>query len=224
MPGSPEVTYDPVSQVVTRAAIWGVCEVATPDTSAKIAALAARWMRKGQEGVTLTMVSIRALGRIGTREAAADLQRLAQKTKNKPLLRAIEQALERVASAQGVDRGTLDGVAADSLGLDTEGRRTWHMGEHVGETSLTPRGRVEVCYRNTRTGRTSSSPPKGLKDAYAAELVEMRETAKRVRERLTFEAARLEEAMTGGRAWAVRDWEGVYGAQPILRNLQRFSR
>ncbi len=220
VPADSDVTYDPVAQVVTRAAIWGVCDVATTETVDKIAALASRWMSRG-DGTTLSFVSVRALDRLNTPEAVAHLQHLSRRTKNRPLLRAIEQGLERAASAQGLDRESLDDLAADSLGLDRQGRRAWELGEYRGELDLTARGRVETYFFDKRSGKRARTLPKAVKESSGSELAEMRGTAKRLRESVGLQTTRLEEAMTDERVWSLEGWQQTYGENPVLSHLAR---
>ncbi len=220
VPEHPDVTYDPVAQVMTRAAIWGVCEVAAPETADQLGALAKKWMDRG-DGTTLSFVSVRALDRLNSPGAVAHLQHLARRTKNKPLLRAIEQGLERAASAQGLDRESLDDLAADSLGLDRQGRRAWALGEYRGELELTSRGRVETHYVDTRSGERTSTPPRAVKGSFGSELAAMRDTAKQLRGSMSLQTARLEEAMTDERVWGLEGWQQTYGENPVLAHLAR---
>lgn len=219
IPSEPDVKFDPLGQTVTRAALWGVSAVATPNTVEEIARLAERQMQRGGEGETLTLVAIRALGRIGIDEALDQLHYLARRTKNKPYSRAINAELEGAARARGIDVAALEDLAVEIFGLDRTGVRTWAMGEYEASIALNLRGRVDIRYRHPSSERSWPSPPKPIKEGWPDTLAAIRGAVKRLREAVTLQAGRLEEAMVEGRPVTLSEWNRTYGSNPVLWNL-----
>jgi hypothetical protein len=200
------------------AAVYGASTVATRGSCARLAAIV-REPRKVGDAVSIA--AARALERIGTREALAELQAAKVRVKNKNILRSVEGCLGRLAERQGLDVEMLADLTVEDFGLGPDGAREWRIGEYAGELRLSESGKVERSIRNTKTGKVVRSVPKTARKVAPEATGEMTATAKKLREGYAIQKARLEAAMVAGRTWKPEEWRKVFVGSPLLNNLAR---
>ncbi|MFZ5814594.1 MAG: DUF4132 domain-containing protein [Bacillota bacterium] len=210
---------DELGQRMMLASVWGMASVSSPEVCRRLARRAVDWVRRQDGGISLGLAAIRTLLRIGGDEALAQLQWLEQKIKHKVALRAVQDALQKMAGQVGMDAATLQDLSVESFGLDPSGRRSWELGEYRAELELNDRGRVESSWLNRSTGKRAASLPKPVREAHPEAVAAVKEAAKGLQSVYATQRARLEQAMVEGRTWDLTRWEPAFGANPVLKNL-----
>ena len=106
------------------------------------------------------------------------------------------------------------------LGLDGSGRRAWRVADYEVRLVLRSQGTVvrEVIGPD---GKPRKDVPKLIRDENAASWDEITKTAKLLRDTLSAQRQRLEEAMVQGRTWPMKEWDGLFGRHPVLGNIGR---
>lgn len=225
LPVRQAATVDDLSHTLIRAAIWGVAPLGTGETCDQLGALAAYWMletSRGSQswdyGVSFATAAIHVLGRIGE-PGLTHLQTLARKIKHKNVRKAIDEAIAQVAGSREVDSETLLDLNVESCSLDPQGRRSWLLGDCLALVELNDRGRPHISY--AVGGQPQAAPPRAVKEAYAAELSEIKRVFKRLQESCATQRSRLEQALINERSWHLEHWQCSFGTNPILSNLAR---
>ncbi|TMG15679.1 MAG: DUF4132 domain-containing protein [Chloroflexi bacterium] len=178
------------------------------------------WSKSGVGSPTIGSAAVWALARPGDRDALRWLLELQRKVHHRALAKRIGQELDRLAEQTGQDVEALGDALVPDLGLDGSGRRAWRVADYEVRLVLRSQGTVvrEVIGPD---GKPRKDVPKLIRDENAASWDEITKTAKLLRDTLSAQRQRLEEAMVQGRTWPMKEWDGLFGRHPVLGNIGR---
>lgn len=212
------------SQDILKGLAWMCASINTPDMARSLGRLALSAYKKvpglGPRAVKVGNAAIWSLSQHTTDASLAQLAMLSIKVKFGTAQKMIEKALHAVAQKRGMRRDEIDELGVPSYGLESGGWRE----EMLGETRvrLSASGTSDVTLQFFRSdGKPVKSPPASLKRDFAAELKDLKSSAKDAQIMLGAQAARLDALMGDNRNWPVAQWLERYINHPLVGVLAR---
>jgi hypothetical protein len=174
----------------------------------------------GENQHARAVIGLEVLRAIGTDLALIQLNGIAQKLKFQALKNKAQEFMEAIAKDRGLSREQLGDRIVPTLDLDADGSRTFDFGPRqfrlVLDDELRPMVRDEA-------GAVKADLPKAGKsdDAErAAEAIDnWKVLKKQLKEIVSIQVARLEQAMVVGRRWTVPEFETLLVGHPLMRHL-----
>ncbi len=131
------------------------------------------------------------------------LARLALTVKNRAVQSRIQAALAQLGALRGWSMSEVLELSVDDHGLDPDGRRVEQVGPYQATVEITgEKARLTFA----RAGAALKGVPKAVKDEYADELKQLRESVKSIGKTLADERLRVEGLLSEERVWAYQDW------------------
>ena len=211
-----------------RGVVWCVAEWegARPEAHAErvIADLALAMARKlpgvGVRSSKVLNACITALGRMPGDEPLAQLTRLRAKVKGPQAQRLIAETLQEAAQRAGMTPADLEEVVTPTFGMGELGLRRETLGGWTAELRVVGPDEVETRWTGPN-GKTQKSPPAALKGEHAAELKELKETAKAIEGMLPAQRDRIERLLLDERVLPYPAWRERYLDHPLVGVLAR---
>lgn len=163
---------------------------------------------------------VRILTARGTDEEVAVLARIRAKVKKKTLSKVIDTALSTIADRLGITGEELLERTVPDFGLNRDGTRTDHLGEHPATLSLKVDGGAALGFVSAK-GRLAASPPAALRTSHPDQIKALRAELKELRQTVAAERIRLEEFLAQGRVWDAAPWVRHYLDHPVTGALAR---
>jgi hypothetical protein len=188
--------------------IWLAVHTATSsDALRALADDAAGSARSGDPQGRTPVAIVRALAHLAPERAVPELERLRARVKHKVVLKAIDAALETLASSRGTTRAALEEENVPGFGLSA-----------AGERAFPDEGLVLALDREGANVWRASDPSSKKKPKPSAELLKL---AKSLSSALSIQRSKLEEALVSGRTWDLASFQKSFLERPLLAHLGR---
>ena len=159
---------------------------------------------------------------IGSDTALMQLNGIAQKLKFKGLKQKATDAMEAIAREKGLTRAQLEDRVVPDCDLDEKGQRVFDFGPRQFRFAL---GADMKPMIKDADGKVKSDLPKPGKSDDAAKANEAvaawKLMKKQIKEVVSVQSARLEQAMVTGRRWPAADFEALLVKHPLMIHLVR---
>jgi hypothetical protein len=220
----------PAAQVPERDAdylkgfVWALSAFGEPAVPRALADLAEQCLRKvpnhGPVSARVGNACIGVLARLGGNEPVAQLGRLRTRVKYAVGVRLIEKALTEAATRAGLTPEELEEIAVPTFDLDQSGRLQQSVGGFVAEVRVTGTDDVVLSWF-TPQGAGQKSLPAAVRQAHAAELNQLKKTAKDIAAILPGQRARLERMLESERLIPLEAWRERYPQHPVVGEMSR---
>ncbi|MCR9202809.1 MAG: DUF4132 domain-containing protein [Planctomycetaceae bacterium] len=210
-------------QIVLRGLIW--CYSLFPDEAmtpllGTVGISAYRKIPKvGARAVKVGNACVYALGSQGGADCVAQLAMMQRKVKTGSARNLIEKQLEEAASDAGVSRAELEEMSVPAFGMQEVGVLTESFGDFTAVLQLSGR-KSQLSWRKP-DGKSQKSVPAAVKKDFAAELKELKATAKEMEKMQTAERSRLESLYLQPASWTVPVWKQRYLNHPLTGCVAR---
>jgi hypothetical protein len=219
-PETPGVQIDAKESDYQRGLLWCLADFCDPETCVTVARFAEASLHKipmlGAVSQKAGNACVNVLGAMQSRDAVAQLARLAVRIKYHTAQRLVEEALNDAAQRQGISRDELAEITVPDFGLDSEGRRKEHLGDCYVELSASG----ELTYEDA-AGKRLKAAPEAAKRDFAEELNQLKQAGKEIAVMRSAHRTRIERLLLSQRAIPVDTWRTAYVGHPLLANLAR---
>ncbi len=164
----------------------------------------------------LAVYLIKALALNGTKDAFIAIDKIGRRTKFKTLRLASQEAFEIAAKELGISKGQLGDQLVGDMGL-VDGYVSLSYGNQVVKLFIGADLKFEI---EKEDGKRVKSLPKGTKDdnedlvKKAAE--EFKILKKQLKEMVTLQTNRMEDALVEHRLWTSKNWQELFLQNPIM--------
>jgi len=207
-----------------RGLVWSAAVDSDASVALALGDAAERCFRKvagtGPRAPRIANACLNALAAHGSREAAAQLSRLALCVKHASSRRSVENALARVAERTGMSPAELAEVAVPTAGLRDVGLREELLGDLTAELRLRPGAPPEIAWRRP-DGQYQKRPPVTVEVVHAEAIAALKTSAAELRKLVPAQAARLERQLLEPRSLACDEWRQRYADHPVVGFLTR---
>lgn len=174
----------------------------------------------GQRKYRRAEQGLRALERIGSDAALAEIDGVRGASKSAPLRDVAAATLKRIATARGITLDELSDRLVPTCGLDAEGRMHLDFGARSFFALLGPDLTLALFDSNGKPRASIPKPAKGDDTERAAAASDLFKSAKKqLKDMLGRQSTRLERAMVDGRSWPTDVWRTTFLEHPVLRML-----
>lgn len=186
----------------------------------KLTPLVRNWPGESQhQRAVLGLLCLRG---IGSDTALMQLNGIAQKLKFKGLKQKATEAMEAIAKEKGLTRAQLEDRVVPDCDLDEKGQRVFDFGPRQFRFALGADMKPMVKDADGKVKADLPKPGKSDDAAKAAEAVAAWKLMKKqIKEVVSVQSARLEQAMVTGRRWPVADFEALLVEHPLMTHLVR---
>ncbi len=207
---TPDLTYGGSGTDIPRAAMIALASWSDDGTRAFLRKAILNWARSGVGSPQVGTAAVWALASYGDRAAVASMLDIRRRIRHKNLLKRLDREIERLSAELGVTADDIGDESVDDCGLDAEGKRTWKLGDRTATLLLGDQGRIE---RTDLPATVRKQHPREWADILAA--------GKLLKETVSAQRQRLEQAMVDSREWPIDRWDAMFRGHPILWNLAR---
>lgn len=164
----------------------------------------------------LAVYLIKALALNGSKDAFIAIDKIGRRTKFKTLRLASQEAFEIAAKELGISKGQLGDQLVGDMGL-VDGYINLSYGNQVVKLFIGANLKFEI---EKEDGKRVKSLPKGTKDdnedlvKKAAE--EFKILKKQLKEMVTLQTNRMEDALVEHRLWTSKNWQELFLQNPIM--------
>lgn len=219
-PGEPGVQITSPESDYQRGLLWSLTAFSEAGTAAAVARFAEQCLRKipaiGAVSQRSGNAGIGVLAAMAGPEAVAQLARLAMRIKYQTAHRLVQEALEEAARRQGLSREELEEITVPSFGMDAGGRRVQHCGEYA--LVLNAEGEL-TC--ECADGKVLKSIPEAVQRDFAADLKQLKQSAREIAPLRQAHRVRLERLLLTGRAIPLETWRSAYIGHPLIGGMAR---
>lgn len=209
---------------ILRGLAWACESVAGVDINRALTALALSSYKKiPGTGPRLTKVGnacIATLGVVGGLDAIGQLAVLKVKVKFGTAQAMLEKALNAAAEKEGLPRQELEEMSVPAYGLTEVGSATVLLGETTAEIHIDDSRSVSLHWKNAQ-GKLLKAPPTAVKNDFAEDLKELRQTQKDIERMLIAQSERLDQLFLAQKTWPLTTWRERYLDHPLMGVLTR---
>lgn len=224
--GPYEPGYYPISSVnidVLKGLLWLSVPVADPETIRNVGALAERCFRKipgrGPAATALGNACLYVLANSSGLDGVAQLSRLKLRIRQSSTQGQINAYLIAAAKAQNMTVDAIEDLAVDSFGLE-EGKSTWQLGDFSAEVEITAVGKTETRWLK-KDGSLQKSVPASVKENFADELKEIKDTAKQSETTTSVQRDRIDRMFRNNRKMDFDHFQTYYFHHGLMGFLTR---
>ncbi len=207
---------------ILKGLVWICSRFDSAEVARALSALAISAYRRlrgqGPRAAKIGNACFWALGSTPSDEGLAQLSILKAKIKGTGPQKAISGALDLAAKRAGLSIEQVEELSIPTYGLDTNGTRTYAFGDIVARIQIVGSA-VEQAWE--RGGERIAAAPKELRQARAAELKEIEQTAKDIRKMLLAQRDRIDGLYLSPRKWSLKAWKQRYLDHPIVGAVAR---
>ncbi|AJP00246.1 hypothetical protein TU94_00425 [Streptomyces cyaneogriseus subsp. noncyanogenus] len=218
------LAFDPYNANALRGLTWILALLpAHPDTARALGALVETSLKKvpglGPVNPKVANAAVTALARTDSREALAELARLATRVTYKGTLKLLDAALDTRARALGLGREEIEELAVPAYGLTEVGRLATQLGDVTALLEI--QGAKAVLRWRSATGKEVKSVPAAVRRDHPEELKELKAAVKDIDKMLGAQAERLDRQFLARRTWSYAAWRERYLDHPLVGSLAR---
>ena len=203
-----------------RAAVIGLGSWDDPATSELLVQTVLAWARSGVGSPSVGSAAVWALASRGSRQAMLTLLDLRRRIRHRSLLKRLDQEVQRLANELRIAPADLADEAVDDCGLGPSGSRAWALGEYRVVLRLDDARHV-VLEVTSASGEAHRDVPSSVRRQFPKEWSAVSAATRLLKETVSTQRGRLEEAMVGGRTWSREQWDRAMRGHPILSKLAR---
>jgi hypothetical protein len=204
--------------------VWALSAFDYPAVSRALADLAEQCLKKvpnhGPVSARVGNACIRVLAGLGGNEPVAQLGRLRTRVKYAVGAQLIEKAMTEAATRAGLTQEELEEIAVPTFDLDEGGKLQRTLEGFVAEIRITGTDDVELSWLAPE-GARQRSVPAAVRQAHAAELIQLKKAVKEILTILPAQAARLERMLESDRVIPLEEWRARYVEHPLLAQISR---
>lgn len=161
-----------------------------------------------------------ALSQASSLNGVGQLSRLKTRVKHASVRAQLDKALAAAAERAGLSQADLEDIAVPTCGLTGVGERIEVLGDFAAKLRLVGAGGTELLWRK-ESGKTQKSVPAAVKAEHAAELADLKKSAKELKKMLPAQRARIERMLLTQRTLPFADWRARYWEHPLVGYLAR---
>jgi hypothetical protein len=152
-------------------------------------------------------------------QAATELIRLREKSRQPAAQRVIKAALVELARKRGTTIEDMEDVTLPTFGLNAESCLISSFGEARAELTVDALG-VRQRWINA-AGKSVKSPPAGVREGHDADLAAYQRKAKDIATARQMQVLRLEQSWVEERSWTYSDWNANHLQHPLRAPVAR---
>ncbi len=209
---------------ILKGLVWLCAEQEQADLVRALTKLAFSAYRKapgvGPRCVRVGNACVWALGQMPGGVGIAQLALLKLKVKFGTAQKRIETALTTAAERIGLPRSEVEELSVPSYGMEAVGMCQDKLGDFTAELLVTGTSTTELRWLRA-DGKPQKSVPQSVKDNYAEELKELKQTAKDIQTMLPAQRDRIESCYLQQKTWGFATWQARYLNHPLVGTLAR---
>lgn len=201
-------------------AMTALAHMGSDASALRLTPLVRKWPGESQH--QRAVLGLGCLEGIGTDTALMQINGIAQKIKFKALKTRAKEAMESIAKKRGMSRAELEDRIVPDCGLDKRGQRSFDFGPRRFDFVLGPD--MKPMVRDEKGKLKANLPKPGAKDDAElanASVTDWKLLKKQVKDVAAIQAARLEQAMVGGRRWSNQEFIDFFVTHPLQTHLAR---
>lgn len=215
--GLPDLFVSDAGQTILRGLSWTTATLSSQSLPRSLAVFCIEMLRvipsHGPRSMKVANACLWALGQIRTPDALAEMAKLKIKIRQKPVLKALDKALQSAAAAAGMTASELEELSVPTFGLDRDGKRVATLGEFTATVQLDNDG-ASLFF--SKSDRPLKSVPAALKQEFAGDLKELRAAVKEIDSMFIAQRARIDSLFIENRSWHYSDWHQRYIENSIV--------
>jgi len=219
-------TYEFLNQVNTdflKGFVWLCSHLNDSILLQTTAALAERCYKKipgkGPAAPAIGNACFYSLANSNGLEGVGHLSRLKLKVKQSNTEALIDKYLQEAAKDHGVTVHEVEDMAVDDFDL-VDGKREYRFDDYTAVLEITGIGRTELSWYRP-DGKPQKSVPATVKEKYAAELKELKNTAKQIETNLTSQRDRIDRLFKAKRQLSAEKFNEHYFSHGLLSYIAR---
>ncbi|MFD1731283.1 DUF4132 domain-containing protein [Deinococcus malanensis] len=173
----------------------------------------------GPRSVKVAGACVAALQRLPGLLGAGQLLRVAQGVQQPSYRASLDRVIEDIAQRLGLSREDLEEIGVPTFDLTDVGQRDVLLGDTTAEVRADGRT-VQLTWRNEK-GQPVKTVPARVKREFAAELKDLKASAKALEKVLGAQRDRLDGLMMLDRTWTFDTWRDRYLDHPVVGVLAR---
>jgi hypothetical protein len=209
---------------ILKGLVWLCADMDDVEIARALSRLAISTYRKiPQVGARCAKVGnacIWALSQMPTPEAIAQLALLKVKIKFNNAQKSIEKAFEQAAKKAGIPREDIEEMSVPAYGLAEVGLMRETLGDFTVELEVTGTNKTAIRWYKA-DGKLQKSIPQAIKDNFAEELKELKQSEKDIQKMLPAQRDRLESLYRIEKTWKFATWKERYLDHPLIGYLAR---
>jgi hypothetical protein len=220
----PNLLLDDTNADILRGLVWLCAGEDHGDLAREIGKLAISAYRKvpglGPRCVRLGNACVWALGQMPGQVGLAQLALLKAKVKFGTAQKGIETAFTAAAERSGLPRAEVEELSVPIYGLESVGLRQEILGDFSVALTVTGTSSAELRWFKA-DGKPQKSVPKAVKEHYAEELRDLKQTVKDIQTMLPAQRNRIETLYLQQKNWDLATWQVRYLNHPLIGTLAR---
>jgi hypothetical protein len=220
----PNLLLDDTNADILRGLVWLCAGEEHSDLAREIGKLAISAYRKvpglGPRCVRLGNACVWALGQMPGQVGLAQLALLKAKVKFGTAQKGIETAFTAAAKRSGLSRSEIEELSVPAYGLEAVGKRQETLGDFTVALTVTGTSTAELRWFKA-DGKPQKSVPKAVKENYAEELRDLKQTVKDIQTMLPAQRDRIEALYLQAKTWDFGTWKARYLDHPLVGTLAR---
>lgn len=221
--GAAEV-MDEENATCLRGMLWLVQTLPDPNVLAReITSVAISAYKKvpgvGPRAVKVGNAAVYALSMLGTPEAVGQLAMLKVRVKFGSAQKEIEKAFNAAAQALNLPRDQIEEMGVPSYGLEEVGRHIETLGDYRAELNVT--GSDAALSWFDSSGKSLKSVPAKVKENYADDLKELKQSLKDIQSMLPAQRDRIDSMFLLQKSWPIDLWRERYLEHPLIGTIAR---
>lgn len=161
--------------------------------------------------------TVQALALNASPQALLLVDQMSRKFKFRQIRNAAGAALQNAAAALGISREELEDRLVPDLGFDGRMERTFDYGPRSFTVRLNQALELEICDGNGKRLKNMPSPGKQDDPERAAQSHQaFKEMKKQLKETVSGQKLRLEQALSSARIWEAGQWKALFVNNPVM--------
>jgi hypothetical protein len=153
-------------------------------------------------------------------KAVAELSRLKTRAKHASIKKQLGKSLDAAAERVGMTAEELEEIAVPACGLTDVGRLIKQLGDVTVRLEIGAGGKAGVTWEPAGK-KPQATVPAAIKDAFAADVKAIKQSAKEIDKLLSAQRGRLERLFLQQAGWSLADFRARYLDHPLVGTLAR---
>ncbi|QHT65219.1 DUF4132 domain-containing protein [Rhodocytophaga rosea] len=201
----------------------GLVFIATPILDNELCRTLANFaLKECFKGSLLERLGTGSCKSLGMAEGACGIShliRIRYKVKKTGTRKSIDGIIEKAAKRLGLSKGEVEDLSVSGFGL-SEGKLVQILGDHQAHIILEIPAKALVHWFNP-DGKEQKSVPAEVKNNFAAELKQLKETVKQIEETLSTQKERMDRFYLENRSFTFPKWQEFYLDHGLMQFLCR---
>jgi len=148
------------------------------------------------------------------KDGMSRLTKFRMKIKNNTILKSIDKIIHEVSVKNGISKEELEELAVPDFGLDSQGVLRKQMGEFIAVFTIKSLSVSEWVWE--KEGKIQKSIPATIKNNWAEELKDLKNTISEIESLLPVHKERIEQSFLRQKPWKYDRWKKNYLDHPLM--------